>query len=70
MTKIQQIVLMIYFIFGTSLNVQSQILNKSSNDDFIKEKIYKNSRNQILRFNKKQFDSLFFDYLQKNGNHK
>lgn len=67
MTKIQQIVLMIYFIFGMSLNVLSQVLNKSSDDNLIKEKIYKNARNQMLRFNKKQFDSLFFDYFQKSS---
>ena len=65
MTKLKQIVIISCLVL---LNIQigiSQITNSKTNDDVLKQKMYKKLRNQTLSFNKKQFDSLFFDYFKK-----
>ena len=65
MTKLKQIVIISCLVL---LNIQigiSQVTSSKTNDDVLKQKMYKKLRNQTLSFNKKQFDSLFFDYFKK-----
>ena len=65
MTKLKQIVIISCLVL---LNIQigiSQVTSSKINDDVLKQKMYKKLRNQTLSFNKKQFDSLFFDYFKK-----
>ena len=65
MTKLKQIFIISCLVL---LNIQigiSQVTSSKTNDDILKQKMYKKLRNQTLSFNKKQFDSLFFDYFKK-----
>ena len=63
MTKIKQNI----FIINLLIAICNSALSQTINDDAIKQKMYLKLRNETLHFNKKQFDSVFFDYFQKSS---
>ena len=65
MLNIKHFLLLGFLIFGHWSISLAQVAANRSEDQGLKEIMYKKLRNPTLRFNKKQFDSLFFDYFQK-----
>ena len=67
MIKVKQFLIIVFLIFGFQIFSFSQVNKKINEDEALKTKMYKKLRNPTLSFNKKQFDSLFFDFFQKSN---
>lgn len=65
MTKIIQILLFSIFIFSSSLTALAQEKKSNDPDILLKESIYAKYRKEVLAFDKKKFDDLFFEYFLK-----
>ena len=66
MSKIVQFFI-ITFIFNYNIVIAQEKVSNDP-DKVYKEVLAKKVRFQTLNFNKKQYDSLFFDYLKKSNN--
>lgn len=59
--------IMFFFTFSDwTVNAQEKIVN--SNDEILKETIYKDNRVKVLKFSLKDFDRLFFEFSDKKSN--
>jgi hypothetical protein len=68
MSKITQLFIFSIFLFANSN--YSQDLQNNDADKPMKDILAKKVRFQTLNYNKKQYDSLFFDYIKKTNNPK
>lgn len=65
MRKITQtLVYILYFLWMSNI-VFAQEVKTSSLDNDLKEKMYNELKPKVNRFTKKDFDDLFFDFIQK-----
>lgn len=68
MSKIVQLFIFSIFLFANT--TYSQEVQNNDIDKPMKEILAKKVRFQTLNYNKKQYDSLFFDYIKKTNNPK
>lgn len=61
---------MLFFLFGVlSITAQTQKAPKPS-DELLKEAIYNKSKNEVLNYSLKDFDTFFLDFLAKQADPK
>lgn len=65
MTKIIQIVLVSIFIFCFNATSFAQQTKSNDPDMLYKEALYAKNKKEVLSYNIKEFDELFFEYLLK-----
>jgi hypothetical protein len=65
----KKIFLVILFQFLLSLNLSSfaQTMPNADADKTIKDQLYKKYRREVLAFDRKKYDDLFFEYIRKTG---
>lgn len=71
MRKIFQITIFCFFIFcsiATSLAQEKVLID--NNDISFKEQLYLKYKKEVLSYNKKEFDALFFEFFQKQSDQK
>jgi hypothetical protein len=70
MRKITQTLVFILSFFWITNIVFAQETKTSSSDNNLKEKMYNELKPKVNRYTKKDFDDLFFDFLQKQSSDK
>ncbi|POS02639.1 hypothetical protein Q361_103154 [Flavobacterium croceum DSM 17960] len=65
----KKIFLVLLFQFLLSLNLSSfaQTMPNADADKTIKDQLYKKYRREVLAFDRKKYDDLFFEYIRKTG---
>ena len=70
MRKIVQIITLIILIFAFSATVFSQEKISNLIDGQLKESLYNKYKKEVQAYDKKQFDTLFFDFFSKQSDKK
>ena len=70
MRKIVQIIFSCILLLGTTTTVLAQTTSASDPDVSLKETIYKKYKKEVQAYDKKDFDTLFFDFFQKQNDSK
>ena len=70
MRKIVQIVFICLLLLGTTTTLVAQTTTASDPDVSLKETIYKKYKKEVQAYDKKTFDALFFEFLQKQSDSK
>lgn len=70
MRKIIQITVFSFFIFASTNHAFAQDKKSNDTDLDLKETLYSKYKKEVQAFDKKDFDALFFDFFQKQGDSK
>lgn len=70
MKKLIQTAVFIFIIFCSTEKGFTQTVTSENSDNQIKELIYTKYKRQVLAFDKKEFDTLFFEFFQKQNDGK
>lgn len=70
MRKIIQIAVFSFFIFASANHAFAQDKKSNDTDLDLKETLYSKYKKEVQAFDKKDFDALFFDFFQKQGDSK
>ncbi|MEC4004011.1 hypothetical protein OX283_005040 [Flavobacterium sp. SUN052] len=69
MRKLIQTTVLLFFLFCSICSIGQE--KKSNDPDFqLKETIYAKNKKEVLAYDKKDFDALFFDFFQKQNDDK
>jgi hypothetical protein len=70
MKKTVQIAFIIYLLIGLTSIVSGQENMSKDSDIRLKESLYKQYKKEVLAFDKKDFDALFFEFFSKHKDEK
>ncbi len=70
MKRLIQISVFIFMIFCSTEKGFAQTATSDSSDSQLKELIYAKYKRQVLAFDKKEFDNLFFEFFQRQNDNR